>query len=129
MKKITCIILFFLVNFCFANFWSHDKWDSTDGLILKYDKLEHALGTSVLYLYFRELGINEKNSTEICIITSICWEVKDAILPYEKYGIIGGDGFSTKDLCFNFLGLYITKKIEKLINKRLDRKRTNRYWL
>jgi len=117
------LFLVFISSLSYANFFAHDKWNSTDGLILKYDKLEHALGTSMLYISLKCYGFNTENATRICIIGSIWWEIKDAILPYEEYGLIGGDGFSVKDLCFNFIGLYITKKIEKLINKKLDKKR------
>jgi uncharacterized protein YfiM (DUF2279 family) len=35
----------------------------------------------------------------------LLWEIKDAIVPYEKHGWWGGEGFSWKDLVANVIGI------------------------
>lgn len=35
------------------------------------------------------------------------WECKDAVLPWEEHGWIGGDGFSWRDLVVSIIGMAI----------------------
>jgi len=37
----------------------------------------------------------------------VLWECKDALIPYEKAGFIGGEGFSVNDLMMDFSGVVI----------------------
>ena len=41
------------------------------------------------------------------LIIQILWEVKDALVPWEKYKQWGGDGFSYKDLTVDMVGVGI----------------------
>ena len=42
------------------------------------------------------------------------WECKDAVLPWEEHGWIGGDGFSWRDLVVSYLGMVMAIIIESL---------------
>ena len=85
--------------FKFAN----DKWNSRQGFIIAYDKLEHFLGSFVL-AYFLSLWVNPLLSAMTTFTLGFLWEIKDAFYPYEVYGILGGDGFSYKDLAADYIG-------------------------
>ena len=65
--------------------------------ILSYDKIQHFLGGLILGYFFGYYGLIHAN----------LWEIKDAYLPYEKQGAIGGDGFSVKDDLATMLGVVI----------------------
>lgn len=104
------VILFLSAKICQAETfrwldWDQDKWNSTDGtgIISKYDKIEHAVGFGAIALY----------DWKIALISSVAWEVKDAFVPYEKYGKLGGDGFSTKDLLADIAGIIVFYHIKK----------------
>ncbi|MDQ7052701.1 MAG: hypothetical protein Q9P14_07365 [candidate division KSB1 bacterium] len=83
--------------------WARDSWLSRGGLILTYDKLEHFL----TYLSLTSIGtlLQFDKTIPALILIGILWEIKDALLPYEKAGFWGGDGFSWKDLLANFAGI------------------------
>lgn len=93
--------------------WSDDRWLSTQGAILHYDKLEHAIVSAVLTLIamtFMPLVV----ACLVVLFLGSLWEWKDSIMPYEKYGWIGGEGWSWKDLIADSIGILIVL-IVKLI--------------
>jgi uncharacterized protein YfiM (DUF2279 family) len=90
--------------------FAHDPWKGED-------KTDHLIGGSVTTLVssmsvriFNDGRMNSKQIRNVFIINAIAWtlwEVKDAVVPYEKYGSIGGDGFSYKDLLWSLAGIAI----------------------
>jgi len=110
MKKLITIITFLIIiinnNYLFAQIkwrtlpWAEDKFDSRwgSGIISQYDKMEHftcyTAATAAL------------DDWKLSLAIGIAWEIKDALIPYEKYGHFwGGDGFSFKDLAANMVGI------------------------
>lgn len=86
--------------------FAKDKWLSTDGLLLKYDKLEHMIffaAVCAVLTWWQGPHVGFWGAT----IIGIGNEIKDALLPYQKYGWFGGDGFSLKDLAANQTGIAI----------------------
>jgi len=108
MKKL--IVLMVLVSFpTFAQFrtldWNKDKWNSPKGHFLRYDKIEHCIGSAGLTISLTTL--DEKNGWKYTLLAGFLWEVKDGFMPFEKYGHWGGEGFSTKDLIADVIGVAI----------------------
>lgn len=116
MKKIFIIIIYliFLINnFTQAKWrtlpWGQDKFNSKWGsdVISKYDKLEHftcySAATAIL------------DDWKLPLAIGIVWEVKDALIPYEKYGQWGGEGFSHKDMIANIAGIGIGLFINRVV--------------
>lgn len=101
--------------------WAKDGFDSRETSIFKtsilsYDKVQHLffsmIFTIILYLvgtFFFEPHIvwSPMGSPLTIFLLGILWEVKDALLPYEKVGFWGGDGFSFKDLAADAVGCCI----------------------
>ena len=85
---------------------ANDQWDSRQGFIIPYDKLEHALGSLILAC-FLSLFLSPLLSALTTLTLGVLWEIKDALFPYEVYGILGGDGFSFKDLAADYLGILL----------------------
>ena len=85
--------------------WARDSWLSRGGLVLTYDKLEHFL--TYLGLTFIGFWLRIDSTIPILLMIGILWEIKDALLPYEKVGFWGGDGFSWKDLMANIAGIAV----------------------
>lgn len=91
--------------------WAKDKWTSQEHTwdifgysLLSHDKIAHFLGGWLLFpLLAKYVGI----LTAIAISLGFwwLWEVKDALVPYEKVGWLGGDGFSWKDGLAATLGI------------------------
>jgi len=52
----------------------------------------------------------------------LVWEVKDGLVPYEKAGILGGEGFSTNDLIMDASGI-IFNRVGSLIWNRIKYKK------
>lgn len=86
--------------------WSRDKWLSTSGAILHYDKLEHLLISAIL-TYVATLFMPIAFACILTLFIGYLWEVKDGYMPYEIYGWWGGEGFSWKDLIADSVGIAI----------------------
>ena len=74
-----------------------DKW-FTD------DKGFHAFGSAYLYSVLAK-KMPKGYAALTTIVLGAAWEVKDAYVRYEVVPILGGDGFSYKDLTFDVGGV------------------------
>ena len=91
------------------------RW-ANDTIELTHDKETHLLGSFGLYYLFRHKEFNETQSILYSITLGLLKETSDALVPWEEYGIIGGDGFSKYDLYYNIAGIglaYVTDKLWK----------------
>jgi VanZ family protein len=88
------------MNFKFQP-WDQDEWLSSQGSILKYDKLEHLLLSviGVLIAVFL-LKIEILLALSLMLLLGIAWEIRDGL-------ITNGQGFSIKDLIADFIGVLI----------------------
>ena len=102
----------------------HTEWrwvDDTPEFTM--DKQAHFVGSFGLYFMFRQKEFSELDSFKYSLYCGIAKEVIDAYVPHEKYGRIGGDGFSKYDLGYNLLGIGIAYGIDKLWDKIKKNKR------
>jgi uncharacterized protein YfiM (DUF2279 family) len=76
---------------------ANDKW-TTD------DKGFHAFGSAYLYSVLAK-KMPKGYAALTTIVLGAAWEVKDAYVRYEVVPILGGDGFSYKDLTFDVGGV------------------------
>ncbi len=86
--------------------WAHDSWLSRGGLVVKYDKLEHALAYFVGSVFLLWLGLPYDEVFFFLFLAGVMWEIKDAHIPFETYGKFGGDGFSWRDIIANLTGIF-----------------------
>ncbi|MBN2201390.1 hypothetical protein JW777_05500 [bacterium] len=84
--------------------WARDAFFRPPGG-LRRDKLEHFAASACLYSILRVYEAEERSSASAVFSTGVLWEVKDAIVPWERFGFWGGDGFSWRDLCADGLGI------------------------
>ena len=113
MKKIIIILLLFATNI-HAGFFADDNFNLTEkngGLVMN-DKVEHGLFFGFTYKLLRIDGQSRKDSFFISMGIGILNEVKDWALPYQKYGWIGGDGFSWRDILANLVGIVLLNFID-----------------
>tara|TARA_B100000029_G_C17572706_1_gene957181 strand:+ start:1628 stop:2047 length:420 start_codon:yes stop_codon:yes gene_type:complete len=78
------------------------------------DKKAHFLGSAGAYFFFRHKDYSEKESILYSFYLGLGKEVVDALLPYEKYGDWGGDGFSKYDLAYDLAGILCAWGIDKV---------------
>ncbi len=92
------------MNFKFLP-WNQDEWFSTQGTILKFDKLEHLI-LSVLAVTFLVYIVNFELfiSLAITFLIGIAWEIRDGLVK-------NGQGFSRKDLIADFVGILLVYSI------------------
>lgn len=74
-----------------------DKW-TTD------DKGFHAFGSAFLYSVFAK-KMPKGYAALTTIVLGAAWEVKDAYVRSDVVPVLGGDGFSYKDLTFDVGGV------------------------
>ena len=97
---------------------AHTEWRwADDTLKFTMDKQAHFVGSYGLYFMFRHKDFSELDSFKYSLYCGIAKEVIDAYVPHEKYGKVGGDGFSKYDLGYNLLGIGIACGIDKLWDK------------
>ena len=82
-------------------FYAADSW-------LTSDKFAHMLGTFVLSVKLRGVDILSGGNKYIAaleaVILGAVWEYKDYRYSWEVHGILGGDGFSYRDLVADIIG-------------------------
>ena len=114
MHGLKQVLLLFatLGSFCAAEWrWANDTLEPTD------DKQVHAIGSFGLYYMLVYKNIEPNKAVAIISSLGIAKECADALVPWERYGRMGGDGFSTNDILYNILGLataYITDNAWKV---------------
>ena len=78
---------------------AHDSWSSND-------KGFHCFGSAYLFIALHKF-LFFPYAFLITFFSGLLWEIKDATLPYEDFGFIGGDGFSYKDLTADIIGILL----------------------
>lgn len=109
--------------------WSKDKWNSLEhtysflgNTLLLYDKVQHFIGGLLVFLVFivthRLVGYPTSPLFCFTLATSFwwAWEIKDALVPHEKYGWWGGDGFSWRDAVASTAGAAVGFVVYLLFN-------------
>ena len=89
------------------------KWRwANDNIAPLDDKQIHAVGSFGLYYLLTKKDIHPNKAVTIIASLGIAKECVDALVPWEVYGRLGGDGFSKYDLFYNSLGLFIAYAID-----------------
>ena len=94
---------------------SSDDADPRAGLVTAIEWSEDGL-----FLSYTNLGTRHRFHllTGVREALGLAKETIDALLPYEKYGRFGGDGFSKNDLVYDLLGIGIAYTIDKVWEKK-----------
>ena len=87
--------------------WADDTAEFT------MDKEAHFVGSAGAYFFFRHKDYTEKESILYSFYLGLGKECIDALLPWEKYGRWGGDGFSKYDLAYDIAGIGVAFLIDK----------------
>lgn len=104
--------------------WNRDRWQSRNGAYLsRYDKVEHfglaAAGHGLL------IGLDRANLVrttpfrriKLSLLLITWWEIKDSVVPWERYGSFGGEGFSSKDWLASAAAVGGTEVLNFLLGK------------
>ena len=89
------------------------RW-ADDSMEMTFDKEAHLTSSFGLYYMFKYKGFSDKESIVYTTVLGLTKETIDALLPYEKYGRMGGDGFSKYDLYYNIAGIGLAYALDKL---------------
>ena len=79
--------------------WADDTAEFT------MDKEAHFVGSAGAYFFFRHKEYTAVESVIYSISLGLVKETIDALVPWEKYGRWGGDGFSKYDLYYDIAGV------------------------
>lgn len=94
----------------------HDKLWSEDGLIIRYDAVEHALRDGALFWGLGKFGVKDSWRFGATTAFAVAWEVRDGFRWRHT------DGFSWKDLFAGMAGQVIVFGGEKLFSKPKSQK-------
>ena len=120
MKRLLLVLL--MVGVSNAGWrWSHVPVFSN-----KDADAAHAIGSAYLANSFELIGFKPKTSDKLAIGLGFLWECKDAVVPWEKYGWLGGEGFSFGDLTCDITGVVTNRAFHAIINKVRHKKSTRR---
>ena len=104
-------ILLIMVTLGFSN--TEWRW-ADDTAEFSMDKQAHFVGSAGAYFFFRHKDYTQKESIRNAFLLGLTKECIDALLPWEKYGSWGGDGFSKYDLAYDIAGIGLAYVIDKL---------------
>ena len=106
--------------------FSEWRW-ANDTAELTHDKEAHFVGSAGAYFFFRHKDYSIKESIKYTFYLGLAKECIDAVVPWEKYGAWGGDGFSKYDLYYNVLGIGTAVLIDKIWKPKEDSKWERRF--
>ena len=93
--------------------YSDWRW-AGDTAELTHDKEAHFVGSAGAYFFFRHKEYTEMESIRYSFYLGLTKEIIDAVLPHEKYGRWGGDGFSKYDLAYDIAGIGVAYLIDRV---------------
>jgi hypothetical protein len=109
MWKRTIMVLIIVLSIGYPQWrWANDTIEFT------HDKQTHFAGSFGLYYMFKSKDFTDKESFLYTTALGVTKEIIDATLPWEKYGVWGGDGFSKNDLVYNLFGMGLAHTVDKL---------------
>ena len=118
------MVLLLLTSFGYTQSLGEWRWaDDTSEFTM--DKEAHFVGSAGAYFFFRHKGFTKCESIQYSIYLGLSKEVIDALLPWEKYGQWGGDGFSKYDLMYDILGILTAWGIDELIKPKKEKKKVD----
>ena len=89
----TIMVLLMVITIGYPNWrWANDSMEMT------FDKEAHLAASFGLYYMFKYKGFSDRESILYTTSLGLTKETIDALFPWEKYGRLGGDGFSKNDL-------------------------------
>lgn len=106
------IPILLMVTLTFSQELGKWRW-ADDSSEFTMDKEAHFVGSAGAYYFFRHKNYTESESIRYAIYLGLGKECIDALLPYEKYGRWGGDGFSKYDLYYNIAGVGLAYLLDK----------------
>ena len=115
------MVLLLLTSIGYTQTLGEWRWaDDTSEFTM--DKEAHFVGSAGAYFFFRHKEYTEIESIKYSLYLGLSKEVIDALLPWEKYGQWGGDGFSKDDLIYDILGILTAYGIDKLWKPKKENK-------
>ena len=106
-------IILMVLSIGFSQEFGEWRW-ADDTAEFTMDKEAHFVGSAGAYFFFRHKGYDERESILYTFYLGLTKECIDALLPWEKYGRWGGDGFSKYDLYYDIAGIGTAYIIDKL---------------
>ena len=106
-------IILIMVTLGFSQEFGKWRW-ADDTAEFTMDKEAHFVGSAGAYFFFRHKDYTAVESIALSFGLGLTKEVIDALLPWEKYGRWGGDGFSKYDLAYDIAGIGTAYIIDKL---------------
>jgi len=91
--------------------WRADRWNSSDGWILKSDKAEHAIRDGFIFWALGKTNLVGQYRFGVTTILATGWEIRDGFRWRHT------DGFSFKDLFAGIAGQVLVFGGEKLFSK------------
>jgi hypothetical protein len=112
MNKVVYILLF-LTTISVAG------WRWSDDSIFKHKDSSalHCIGSAYLANRLESVGLKPYQADILTLAVGTLWEVKDGLLPYEKHGYWGGEGFSIMDLICDMVGIITNRLIQLIIGQ------------
>ena len=107
------LIMLMVLSIGFSQEFGEWRWaDDTSEFTM--DKEAHFVGSAGAYFFFKHKGYTDKESVLYSFYLGLGKECIDAILPWEKYGRWGGDGFSKYDLAYDIAGIGVAFLIDRV---------------
>ena len=106
------LIILMVLSIGFSQKFGEWRW-ADDTAEFTMDKEAHFVGSAGAYFFFRHKDYTKKESALYTFYLGLGKECIDAILPWEKYGRWGGDGFSKYDLAYDLAGIGVAYLIDR----------------
>jgi len=117
MKKLILIFAMLLPLVSFGQDFKfiplkYDRLWSEDGLIIKFDAVEHTIRDGAMFYGLGKLGVSDKWRFVATTSFAVAWEIRDGFAWRET------DGYSHKDLLAGIAGQIVVFSVEKFLMRK-----------
>lgn len=118
MKRISLlfIVLFVMLESLFSQEYFEWRWSDQPTMQMPDASLLHMVGSAYLAETLSK-KMHPLKADLLALSFGIAWEVKDGLIPYEKAGFWGAEGFSVNDLKMDILGIVMNRLSGYLLNR------------
>lgn len=100
------VLVGFLINNCHAQEW---RWSDQKFMDAPEQNIQHLGAGLISFTLDNTTNLKWWQSDLIALSAGVAWEIKDGLIPYEKYGYWGGEGFSIMDIGIDITGIAINR--------------------
>jgi len=117
LKIIIPLLLFAGLGFSQEKSVDYFEWRIASNSVTNPDKIALCTIAPAYVARFYDNYLPWWQADLLAFSTTVLWEIKDGLIPEEKQGFLGGEGFSKVDLKYGAIGIGLNRVLPVIVNQ------------